>query len=40
MILFPMASMAVFLVPLGATRWARVSDDHGFRWPPSCEDWF
>jgi hypothetical protein len=34
MILFTMAGLAIFLVPLGSTRWTRFSDDHGFRWPP------
>jgi hypothetical protein len=29
MVLLPMAGMAIFPVPAGSTRWARVSDDHG-----------
>ncbi|MDP9145257.1 MAG: hypothetical protein M3N43_11270 [Actinomycetota bacterium] len=29
MILFAMAGMAIFLVPIRSTLWARVSDDHG-----------
>ena len=28
MIVFAMAGMAIFLVPVGSTRWARVSDDY------------
>jgi hypothetical protein len=34
MILLPMTGMTIFLVPMRSTRWARVSDDHG--WQPPC----
>src|SRR5712691_2888755 len=34
MILLPMTGMTIFLVPMRSTRWARVSDDHG--WRPPC----
>ena len=34
LMLFAMAGMALVLVPLCTTRRARVSDAHGFRWPP------
>ena len=33
-ILLPMAGMAILLVSVRSTGWTRVSDDHGFRWPP------
>jgi hypothetical protein len=33
-ILFAMPRMAIFLVPVRSTSWARVSDDHGSGWPP------
>ncbi len=34
MILFTMAGMAIFLVPLCSTRWARLSHDYSYCWPP------
>jgi hypothetical protein len=34
MVLFAMASMAMFFVPVRSTRWARVSDGHSCGWLP------
>jgi hypothetical protein len=34
MILFAMAGMTIFLVPVRSTRWACASDDLSFCWPP------
>jgi hypothetical protein len=33
-ILFAIADMAIFVVPVRSTLWARVSDDRGCCWPP------
>jgi hypothetical protein len=35
MLLFAMAGMATFLVRIRSTRWARISDEHGYYWSPS-----
>ena len=40
MVLFPMAGMAIFLVPMRSTGWAYISDNQGCWRPPCLPDCF
>jgi hypothetical protein len=39
-VLFGIVGMAIFLKPCRSTRWAHISDAHGYCWPPSLWRYF